>query len=140
MRRVLCLVPLAVAACQPVPGAVDVPPGEVRVVSATANAQRAVIRLSDGARCVSDRPADAQAGWSGVTAECGYELPFTVTYRRGGERPQRFKLEESFGAVDAEGNPVARSEIFVTDTDGVRRLFVAPLGRSVRFETAEAAG
>lgn len=136
MRPILLILPLAIAACQPIldtAGAgqgVEVPPGEVRVAAVAASANRVTIRLSNGARCRAERPEGVTGNWSGVTAgeECGFALPFAVTYRQGAV-PQRYTIE----AAPAGVGP--RAEIFVTDVDGVRRLFAAPLGPNVRFET-----
>lgn len=130
------LAALALAACQPITDALDgggsgqgvaVPEGEVRVVDASATPGRVTIRLSDGARCTADRPEGVPGGWSGVTADCGYALPYTVTFQQGAVA-QRYTIE----AATAGTGP--RAEIFVTDVDGVRRLFTSPLGANVRFE------
>ena len=131
MRPVLCLIPLALAACQPIGlggGAVDIPPGEVRVASVAATANELTLRLSNGERCEAVRPEGVVGNWSGVTSaeDCGYALPFTVTYKQGAVE-QRFTIE----AAPAGTGP--RAEVFVTDVDGVRRLFASPLGRNVRF-------
>lgn len=136
MRPILFLLPLALGACQ-VPGTaitggasnsgVAVPPGQVRVVSAAATPGTVTIRLSDGSRCTGLRPEGTPGGWSGVTADCGYALPYTVTFKQAGV-PQRFRIE----AAPAGTGP--RAEIFVVDVDGVRRLFASPLGSNVRFE------
>lgn len=137
VHRVLPLAALALAACQPITDAFDggasrsgvtVPPGEVRVVAASATPGRVTIRLSDGARCTAERPESEPGGWSGVTADCGYQLPYTVAFRQAGTA-QRFTVE----AAPAGTGP--RAEIFVTDVDGIRRLFTSPLGANVRFET-----
>lgn len=134
------LVALAVAACQPLGGAFDsaaerngvvVPEGEVRVVEARATPSFVEIRLSDGARCVADRPEGETGGWSGITADCGYQLPYTVTFQQG-TVPQRFAIETPTAGTGP------RAEIFVTDVDGVRRLFSSPLGDNVRFDTVPA--
>ncbi|WP_179379520.1 hypothetical protein [Jannaschia marina] len=136
MRAVFLLLPLAIAACQPiVPGAggsgqgAPVPAGEVRVAAVSASPSRVTIRMSDGARCVVERPEGTPGNWSGVTSgeDCGYQLPFTVAFKQGAV-PQRFTIE----AAPAGVGP--RAEVFVTDVDGVRRLFAAPLGPNVRFE------
>lgn len=134
MRPFLILLPLALAACQALDGGTSrpgdaVPAGETRIVDARATPNRMTLRLSDGARCVSERPEGVRGGWSGVTADCGYQLPFSVAFKQQ-PKPQRFTIE---APVAPEG---PRAEIFVTDLDGVRRLFVSPLGRGVRFEPA----
>ncbi|CTQ50416.1 hypothetical protein [Jannaschia donghaensis] len=135
MRPVLLLLPLAIAACQPIlPGAsgaaANIPPGEVRVASVAATPARVTLRLSNGKRCVAERPEGVPGNWSGVTSgeDCGYRLPFAVTFKQGAV-PQRFTIE----AAPAGTGP--RAEVYVTDIDGVRRLFAAPLGSNVRFET-----
>jgi hypothetical protein len=132
----IALSPLA--ACVPVlPGltARDIPPEEVRIASVAAAPTRLTVRLSDGARCVARRPEAERGGWSGVTADCGYALPFTVSFRQDGSA-SRFVIEDPTGVPVAEdGGPGPRAEVFITDVDGQRRLFIAPLGRGVRFET-----
>ncbi|MGB3689226.1 MAG: hypothetical protein WBA02_07990 [Jannaschia helgolandensis] len=137
MRSILIFLPLVLGACQTLATAtggdvpqsdVIVPPGEVRVVSAAATPGEVTIRLSDGARCTGTRPEGTPGGWSGVTADCGYALPYTVMFKQGSV-PQRFQIE-----VPAAGTG-PRAEILVVDVDGVRRLFAAPLGSNVRFET-----
>lgn len=139
MRAALFLtIALPLAGCQDiVAGTNRAPQGGpsegTRIVEARATATRVILKLSDGARCVGLRPDEAAAGWSGVTADCGYELPYTVTFRSGGD-PTRFTIEESFGTADAEGRPGPRAEIFVTDVDGTRRLFLSPLPAGTRFK------
>ncbi|SFI20260.1 hypothetical protein [Jannaschia pohangensis] len=136
----LALVPLALAACQPISGAggatsTPVPSGQVRVADASATPNRLTLRMSDGARCVADRPEGQTGGWSGVTQDCGYALPFTVAFYQSGTA-QRFTIEATPVPLGPDGRPGARAEIFVTDVDGVRRLFISSLGPNVRFETA----
>ncbi len=138
MRHALPLLPLALAACIPAgaPGpGVAVPPGEVRVVEATATPSTVTLRLSNGERCVGTRPEGETGNWTGVTGDCGYGLPYAVVFRQGGD-PARFRVEAPAGALGRGGAPVPRAEVFVTDVDGQRRLFVAPLGSNVRFEAA----
>ncbi|WP_299817057.1 hypothetical protein [uncultured Jannaschia sp.] len=131
--RILFLLPLALCACQTLglprgEDMFDVPEGEVRVTRATADAARVTLRLSDGTRCSAERPEGVTGNWSGVTTDCGYALPFTVAYKPA-PRPERFTIEAPLGGSGP------RAEVYVTDVDGVRRLFVAPLGDDVRFET-----
>ncbi|WP_371153520.1 hypothetical protein [Jannaschia sp. 2305UL9-9] len=136
----LLSLPLLAAACVPV---IDesvsatpdgTPSGEARIVSVVAAPSRLTIRLSDGARCVSQRPEGVPGGWSGVTADCGYQLPYTVTFVRGGSSA-RFVIEDPTGVPQGpDGQPGPRAEVFVTDVSGQRRLFVSPLGPNVRFE------
>lgn len=138
MRLSLILLPLALAACIPVGGGgtppVAVPPGQVRVVQAQATPSTLALRMSNGERCIATRPEGVQGSWSGTTGDCGFALPFTVTYRQGGD-PARFRVEAPSGAALGPGGvPGPRAEVFVVDVDGVRRLFSAPLGRNVRFE------
>lgn len=136
MRPILFILPLAIAACQPILDAggveqgVAVPPGEVRVAAVSASATQVTIRMSNGNRCRAERPEGQTGNWSGVTSgeDCGFALPFAVTYKQGAV-PQRYTIE----AAPAGVGP--RAEVFVTDVDGVRRLFAAPLGPNVRFET-----
>lgn len=137
MRPILLLLPLAIAACQPVSSGtggsavVDIPPGEVRVAAVDASPSQVTFRLSNGKRCVAERPEGEPGNWSGVTSgeDCGFRLPFAVTFKQGAV-PQRFTIE----AAPAGTGP--RAEVFVTDVDGVRRLFSAPLRANVRFGTA----
>jgi hypothetical protein len=143
MRPALLLVlPLAVGCVPILPGdpAFDVPPGEVRAVSVSVVPDRLVVRLSDGQRCRAERPEGETGGWSGVTAECGYALPFTVVFRQGGS-PSRYIIEDpAVLPAGPDGGPGPRAEVFLTDVDGQRRLFVAPLSESVRFETVAPTG
>ncbi|MGB3555499.1 MAG: hypothetical protein WBA25_12765 [Jannaschia sp.] len=138
MRSVLFLALPILAACNPAigpgAGAPSIPPGQVRVVDVSASPDRVVMRLSDRSRCVGVRPEGETGGWSGVTGDCGYALPYTVTFRQGGSA-SRFVIEDPTGVpVGAGGGPGPRAEVFVTDVDGVRRLFVSGLGSGVRFE------
>lgn len=136
MRPVLFFLPLALGACQAIgtpsgggaaQSGVTVPPGQVRVVSAAATPGQVTIRLSDGSRCTGTRPEGTPGGWSGTTADCGYALPYLVTFKQAAA-PQRFTVEAATAGIGP------RAEIFVTDVDGVRRLFASPLGSNVRFE------
>lgn len=108
------------------------PEGPPRVAFVTATGSRVVVTMTDRARCLGVRPEGVNTGWSGVTTECGYQLPYTVEFRTGA-RPGRFGIEEGFGVGGAP-----RAEVFVTDTDGQRKLFLAPLGRGVTLSTAPA--
>ncbi len=144
MRPILLLLPLvATAACQPIetltdgmPRAAAEPSRETRVETVAVTANRVTLRMTDGARCVGQRPEDVQSGWSGVTDNCGYELPYTVVFRTGGD-PARFRIEAPGGApITEDGSPGPRAEVFVTDVDGVRRLFVTGLSGNVRIERA----
>lgn len=142
MRPTSILLPLALAACIPFDGGgtapVVVPPGQVRVVAAQATPSMIALRMSNGERCTATRPEGVTGSWSGTTGDCGYALPFTVTFRQGGD-PARFRVEAPSGAaLGPDGTPGPRAEIFVVDVDGVRRLFTAPLGRNVRFEPVAA--
>lgn len=137
MRRFLILLPLALAGCvvAGMPGAgVAVPPGQVRVARAEATPSTVTLVMSNGERCTATRPEGARGGWSGVTGDCGFALPVTVAFRQGGD-PARFRVEAPIGvALGPDGTPGPRAEVFVTDVDGVRRLFIASLGPRVRFE------
>lgn len=140
MRPALFLaLPLLAAACVPVvdesisAGPDGVPSGETRVASVVASPNRLTVRMTDGARCVSQRPEGELGGWSGVTADCGYQLPYAVTFVQGGS-PARFVIEDPTGVPqDANGAPGPRAEIVITDVSGQRRLFVSALGPNVRF-------
>jgi hypothetical protein len=140
MIRAACLAFLPVlAACQPVGGSGPTGSeiaGPPRVAVVEARANRVILRISDGSRCVGSRPEGERSGWSGITDEaCGYALPYTVAFRQGGS-PQRFTIEDPRGTLTQDGVPGPRAEVFVTDTDGQRRLFVVPLGRGTRIELA----
>ena len=139
----LLVLPLLSVACVPVTGtgtgagAVSIPPGEVRIVSASATPNRLTVQMSNRTTCISDRPESERGGWSGVTSDCGYALPFSVTFQQGGS-PDRFLIEDPAGIPgDGAGGLGPRAEIFVTDVDGRSRLFVSPLGANVRFGTPE---
>ncbi|MEL6586901.1 MAG: hypothetical protein AAFY65_19160 [Pseudomonadota bacterium] len=142
IRAALFALPF-VAACVPVgdggsvgPSAAVTEPGQVRIVSAVATPGRLTVRLSDGARCIGERPEGVQTGWSGVTGDCAYQLPYTVTFKQGGH-PQRFTIEDPTGVPGAaEGAPGPRAETFITDVNGQRRLFISSLGPNVRFGSA----
>ncbi|MGB3409101.1 MAG: hypothetical protein WBA67_16590 [Jannaschia sp.] len=138
---ILSVLPLLAVACVPVTGdgatagAGGAPSAEARIVEVNASPSRLFVRMSDGARCVSARPEGVPGGWSGVTADCGYELPFEVTFRQGGS-PTRFIIEDPSGVPGtADGGVGPRAEVFITDVGGQRRLFVSGLGPNVRFET-----
>ena len=145
MRLALLLLPAWLAGCVVEgmgglgagPGAAPpVPPGQVRVAQATATPSTLTLRMTNGERCEAVRPEGVRGNWSGVTGECGFALPFAVAFRQGGN-PARFRVEAPVGVpVGPDGAPGPRAEVFVTDVDGVRRLFVAPLGANVRFEPA----
>jgi len=148
VKRILTAlaVPLSLAACieSPLTGISDgiprgpqgVPDGPVRVADVSVRPDRLTLRLSDGARCVANRPEGLSSGWTGITSDCGYALPFSVTFRQGGE-PSRFAIEESFGAVTPDGRVGARAEVYVTDVDGIRKLFIRPMSPR-QFEVAQA--
>ncbi|MFO6462984.1 hypothetical protein [uncultured Jannaschia sp.] len=140
MRPVLFVLPLALCACVPITTTGDgaeAVAGPPRVAGAVATGSRVNIRMTDGARCVGIRPEGQQSGWSGVTGDCAYQLPYTVSYKQGGSTA-RFTIEDPQGIDVSGGQLGARAEIFVTDVDGTRRLFVSPLGSNVRLSTAPA--
>ena len=137
MRPIILV--LALGACVPaglgLPGAgVAVPPGEVRVTRAVVTASTVTLRLSNGERCLGARPEGTTGNWTGVTAECGYALPYAVFFRQGGSR-SRYIVEAPGAPLAPDGTPGPRAEVFVTDVDGQRRLFTAPLS-NVRLEVA----
>ena len=111
-------------------GPVAVATDRARIAGVSIRPSRLTVEMSDGTTCVADRPEGVAGGWSGVTGGCGHALPFTVTFARGGEAA-RFAIERGFGTVTAAGVPGPRAEAFVTDVDGVRRLFVGPLPERV---------
>ncbi|MEM8851312.1 MAG: hypothetical protein AAGE03_14935 [Pseudomonadota bacterium] len=139
MRFALLLMLPALAACQAIDGfgPEEVVEGPLRVIAAEARANRVTFRVSDGSRCVGQRPEGTESGWSGVTdPDCGYALPYRVLFRQGGSS-QRFVIEDPRGTLTEEGVPGPRAEIFVTDVDGQRKLFVTPLGPNTRLVTPE---
>lgn len=111
------------------------PSAETRVADVAVRPDRLTLRMSDGARCVAFRPEGVQGGWSGVTADCGYQLPYAVTFAAPGGDPTRFTIEDGFGTVGADGRPGARAEVYVTDVDGIRKLFIRPMSEAL-FEVA----
>jgi hypothetical protein len=139
IHTTLPLLPLALAACVGTealgPGSgVPVEPEVLTIRAVEVGAERVVIRMTDGARCVGARPEGETGGWSGVAAECPYPLPYTVAFRVGGS-PQRFLIEDPTNLpITPEGRPGPRAEVFVTDVDGIRKLYISPLGPNVRME------
>ncbi|WP_308916918.1 hypothetical protein [Jannaschia sp. LMIT008] len=133
MRPTPLLLPLVLAACidtvsapaggGPVGPVVE--SGPARVAEVTIRPSRLSLRMTDGERCEAERPEGVQSGWSGVTGGCRYAMPFAVTFARGGS-PARFRIEEPSGTLQG-GVPGPRAEIFVTEPDGIRRLFLRPL-------------
>ena len=113
-----------------VPTPDPIPAGQIRVATVSARPSAVTITLSDGTRCVSARPEGVPSGWSGTTSDCPYAIPYVVTFARGGD-PSRFTVERPGGAITRDGTPGPRAEVFVTDLDGVRRLFVVPLPERV---------
>ena len=112
--------------------------GPLRVVAAEASASRVTLRVSDGSRCIGTRPEGVQSGWDGATdPECGYSIPYRVMFRQGGAA-QRFTIEDPGMPLGADGTPGPRAEVFVTDIDGQRKLFLSPLGAGTRLETPAA--
>ncbi|KIT16064.1 hypothetical protein [Jannaschia aquimarina] len=140
MRRVLLLCPLLLAACVETGGlstggAEGTPRFGASVVDVTARPSQVTFRMADGSRCIGERPEGERSGWSGVTDEaCGYALPYSVSFSRGGQA-RRFTIEDPGGTLTGGGQAGPRAEVFVTDTDGQRRLFVRPLRNAV-FEDA----
>ena len=136
MRSILLLLPLAAAACAPVGTTVANGPtvaeaaGPARVAFVGPARGGFVMRMTDGARCRALRPEGVNTGWSATTTDCAYALPYTVAFTA--RTPAgRFGIEEGFGLA---GQP--RAEVYVTDTDGQRKLFLSPLGA---IELAEGA-
>jgi hypothetical protein len=104
----------------------------VRVASVALRMADVRIALSDGTRCTDTRPEGEESGWSGVTSGCGYQIPYVVTFALSGE-PARFAVEAGVPA-SPDGTPGPRAEIFVTDLDGVRRLFIVPVAERLFAE------
>ena len=115
----------------------DGPSAEARVADVAVRPDRVTFRLTDGARCVSNRPEGETGNWSGITQDCGYQLPFSVTFSAGGGDASRFTIEDSFGTLTPEGGSGPRAEVFVTDVDGIRKLFIRPLPARF-FDVADA--
>jgi hypothetical protein len=134
----LCLLTIPMAGCIPFPiGGIDrgIPLEEVRVAAVEVTPTRLSATMSNGDRCRAERPETERGGWSGVTSDCPFALPFTVTFQQAGSG-SRFIIEDPTGVpVGEDGGPGPRAEVFLTDVDGQRRLFIAPLGPNVRFET-----
>ena len=138
MRSILLLLPLAAAACAPVgttvangpTNATTAPGGPPRVAAVGPGRGGFVVRMTDGARCRALRPEGINTGWSGTTTDCAYALPYTVAFVAR-TPPGRFGIEEGFGLA---GQP--RAEVFVTDTDGQRKLYLSPLGSIALAEGA----
>lgn len=132
LAPLLCLPALAacVEAGGRAGGPVAGPSDGVRVAEVSIRPSRLAVRMSDGSTCEGLRPEGETGNWSGVTDGCAYALPYTVTFARGGN-PARFAIEQGFGTVTEEGAAGPRAEAFVTDVDGVRRLYISPLPDSV---------
>ena len=131
----LSLAALAGVACAPVGAPTGgtfpaEPSGPPRVAFVAAGANQVTITMTDRARCVGLRPEGTNSGWSGTTTDCAYQLPYSVEFRTAAP-PGRFGIEEGFGIGQGP-----RAEIYVTDTDGVRKLFLASLGSNVSLEVA----
>lgn len=110
--------------------------GPPRILSVQARAAEVAFRMSTGTTCRGVRPEGVQTGWSGSTdPECGYALPYRVEFRQGG-RAQRFTIEHPWMGLGADGTPGPRAEVFVTDVDGQRKLFLSPLGSGTRLAPA----
>ena len=62
---------------------------------------RLTIGLSDGTRCVAQRPEGVRSGWSGTTADCGYQLALHGPPSRAAGDPARFAVEGPGGHGDA---------------------------------------
>lgn len=117
---------LVVAACSEVPVTRE-PSDLTRIQDVRIRPDVLTITMSDGARCIAERPEEIKSGWSGVTDNCGYALPFTVTFFQGGRNPARFVVEEAFGVLDGEDILQPRAEAYIRDVNGVQKLFVSPL-------------
>ena len=138
MRALVLGSVLVLAACEPSPRPVAVEPSDAaRIAAVEIGAVRFAITMSDGARCVVERPKELTGGWSGTTDNCGYALPYEVVYNLRSEAADRFKVEQDFGVLGADGAVKPRVEIFVVDVDGTRRQFLAPLPESATIRAAE---
>ena len=130
----LSLAAVGTVACAPV-GAPSggptaaAPSGPPRVAFVSAGANQVTITMTDRARCTGARPEGTNSGWSGTTTDCAYQLPYSVEFRTAAP-PGRFGIEEGFGIGQGP-----RAEVYVTDTDGVRKLFLASLGSNVTLST-----
>lgn len=127
---------LAVAACDTAPVARE-PSAATRVADVSIRPNQLTITMSDGARCVAERPEGELSGWSGTTDNCGYALPFSVLFFAGGDNTARFTVEEPFDVIGTDGTLMPRAEVYITDVDGVQKQFVSSL-QNARVEIASA--
>lgn len=126
---------LGVVSCIGTPVA-KVPSDATRVAEVAVRPDVLVISMTDGARCVARRPKEVRSGWSGITENCGYALPFSVLFFAGAEDMTRFVVEPVGTVIGADGALLPRAEVYITDVDGVQKQFVQPLS-NVRIETVD---
>lgn len=117
---------LGLMACTATPVAM-VPSRSARVAEVSVRPDVLSITMTDGARCVAERPDNIRTGWSGTTENCGYALPFSVLFFAGAEDPARFAVEPGPEVICADGTLLPRAEVYVTDVDGVQKQFVRRL-------------
>lgn len=126
---------LGLLACTATPVEV-VPSSSARVAEVSVRPDVLSITMTDGARCVAERPDDIRTGWSGMTDNCGYALPFSVLFFAGAEDPARFAVEPGPAVIAADGTLMPRAEVYVTDVDGVQKQFVRRLD-NVRIQVVD---
>ena len=126
---------LGLMACTATPVEV-VPSSSARVAEVSVRPDVLSITMTDGARCVAERPEDIRTGWSGTTDNCGYALPFSVLFFAGAEDPARFAVEPGSEVIAADGTLMPRAEVYVTDVDGVQKQFVRRLD-NVRIQVVD---
>ena len=126
---------LGLTACTAMPVAM-VPSGSARVAEVSVRPDVLSITMTDGVRCVAERPDDIRTGWSGTTHNCGYALPFSVLFFAGAEDSARFAVEPGPEVIGADGTLMPRAEVYVTDADGVQKQFVRRLD-NVRIQVVD---
>lgn len=127
---------LVVSACDTTPVAREASDA-ARVADVTIRPSVLTITMTDGARCVAERPESETSGWSGTTDNCGYALPFSVLFFAGSDNPARFTVEKPFDVIGTDGGLMPRAEVYITDVDGVQKQFVSSLSNA-RVEVAPA--
>lgn len=126
---------LGLVACTTTPVA-TVPSDGARVAQVSVRPDVLAITMTDGARCVAQRPTDVRSGWSGVMDNCSYALPFSVLFFAGADDPSRFAVEPAADVAGEGGVLNPRAEVYITDVDGVQKQFVQRLD-NVRIQRVD---